>query len=209
MLVSNFEILINRITVGNSPFNRKVVQGYFLHITNLETDRELKLNVTVTSAKCTPPGPNLVNGTNINRDFIPDTNAVMVFDNAPTLPNNFDNFGLRLVQTGTNTERQYANVFRTDNMPAIGPNQTALVAIFPITNLFNPNTALEIRGHVKINLVPDANAARPYKVLLSADHRGTFIDEKLIMNMPGPYDFDQVAYSLSLASGKAENVLAD
>jgi hypothetical protein len=204
MLVSNFEILINRITGGPgapvNPLNRRVVQGYFLSITNLDT-RDLNLNLTVLSSKSTP-GPG--DGTNIDRDFIPVTNAVMVFDNAPQ-----NNFALNLVQAGTAAQRASANIFRTSNMPAIKYNQTALVAIFPAPSLSdNLATALEIRGHVKLNLVPNLNGSlpAPYKVMLSAEQRGTFLDDN---TADGVFDFDQIAYSLSLASGKAENTLAD
>jgi hypothetical protein len=164
------------------------------------------LNVTVVSSKSTAGAGN---GTDINRDFIPVTNAVMVSDNAPIAQNNF---ALNLVQTGTAAERAAANVFRTTNMPVIRPNQTALVTIFPNPALaFNMGTNLEIRGYLKINLVPNADGSMPapYKVMLSAEQRGTFLDDKLFMGIVGPYDFDQIAYSLSLASGKAENVLAD
>ncbi len=206
MLVSNFEILINRITVGPpSPLNRRVVQGYFLSITNLDS-RDLNLNVTVTSSKSTA---GLGNGTDINRDFIPVTNTVMIADNAPIAQNNVV---LTLVQTGTAAARAAANVFRTTNMPVIKSNQTALVTIFPNPALAaSMGTNLEIRGYVGLNLVPNADGSTPapYKVMLSAEQRGTFLDDKLFMGLMGPYDFDQIAYSLSLASGKAENTLAD
>ena len=200
MLVSNFEILINRITGGPaSPLNRRVVQGYFLSITNLDV-RDLNLNVTVLSSKFT--------GSDINRDFIPVTNAFMVFDNASQ-----NNFLLNLVATGTPAASAAANIFRTSNMPAIRFNQTVLVAIFPKTVIPNDlNAALEIRGHVKLNLVPNPNGSipAPYKVMLSAEQRGTFLDDSFTGRIEGSvFDSDQIAYSLSLASGKAENTLAD
>lgn len=203
MLVSNFELLISRIapvpSAGpNPPFNRKVVQGYFLSITNLDETRDLKLNVVIVSSKAT--------GADINRDFIPITNASVIYDNAPTVQNN-----VSLPLVATNPVNAFVNTFRTENMPAIKPLQTVLVAILPNAMLAgNPITSLEIRGHVRLHQVPNANGSMPanIKVMLSAECRGTFLDENA-QTPTSSFDFDQIAYSLEIASGAALNNLTD
>jgi len=197
MLVSNFELLVSRLAPGPAtPLNRKVVQGYFLSITNLDPAEPLNLNFTVVSSK--------FNGTDIDRDFLPATNALVIFDG----PNN-DNKVLTLV--ATNPVGAAISSFRSTDMPAIAPLQTALVTILPNIGLaFNSATKMEIRGHVRLYQPPnpDGSPSTPKTVMLSAECRGTFLDNNFGRTVPvSSYDFDQIAYALPLASGKAENVV--
>ena len=197
MLVSNFELLISRLTPGPvTPLNRKVVQGYFLSITNLDEVEPLNLNFTVVSSK--------FNGTDINRDFIPVTNALVIFDGS-----NNDNKILTLV--ATNPIGAAISSFRSNDMPAIEPLQTVLVTILPSIGLaFNPDTKMEVRGHVRLYQAPqaDGSPSTPKRVMLSAECRGTFLDNNFGTTMPvASYDFDQIAYAIPLASGQAENMV--
>jgi hypothetical protein len=203
MLVSNFELLISRIAPGpGSPLNRKVVQGYFLSITNLDGQRDLNLNLKVISSKN--------NGVDFNRDFIPDTNAVVFFDNGPLSQNNFPVTMVASGMVGANVN--FVNIFRTTNLPTIKPLQTALIAILPNAGLAsNPLVNLEIRGHIVLNHVPKPDGSIPasQQIMLSAECRGTFLDNNFGVPGVSMFDFDQIAYSIALASGKAENALKD
>jgi hypothetical protein len=198
MLISNFELLISRLVPGGAtPLNRKVVQGYFLSITNLSEDQPLPLNLTVVASKFT--------GSDIDRDFIPQLNTVAIFD-SPTNDNKI------LSMVATNPVNPFISSFRTDQMPVIEPLQTALVTILPNIGLAfsNPNTKLEIRGHVRLYQTPnaDGSARPPAQVMLSAECRGTFLDNNFGTTMAvSSYDFDQIAYAMPLASGQAQNTV--
>ena len=81
------------------------------------------------------------------------------------------------------------------NIPA---NDTALVTLLP--NLTKPEVltdkSLEIRGYVEVFLA--APAQRSVDLLVTPEHRGTFLPEDI--TAPSP-DFDQLVYALPTANG--------
>ncbi|MGF1521694.1 MAG: hypothetical protein ACFBSF_05170 [Leptolyngbyaceae cyanobacterium] len=177
MLVSNFELLVKPIApastvpVGGQQVARKVVQAYFLTISNLNPNGAVSLDV----------------------DFIAFTPAltnevITFFDVAGT----DDPSGL--VSVSNQRKR------RTVTIPA---DDTGLLLLQPDLkqpNVLN-NADLEVRGYVEISvsqLSPTPNA----RLLVTPQSRGTFIPE----NAPGnvaDLDFDQIAYNLPLAEGRA------
>ena len=81
------------------------------------------------------------------------------------------------------------------NIPA---NDTALVTLLPDINKPEILAAksLEIRGYVEVFLA--APAQKSIDLLLTPEHRGTFLPEDITAPTP---DFDQLAYSLPTANG--------
>lgn len=211
MLVSSFELLINRIAPGpSSPLNRRIVQGYFLSITNFE-NRDVQLAIRFTASSTGNATADAL------RDLIPGTNANLVFDNAQQ-----NNLTLTLLDftSVVNGSQGFTNtrVFQTplitiavNSIPTIKSKQTALIALLPIVTpsiAANPNPSLEIRGCVELFQVM---GFPPAQVLLNAEHRGTFLDNDFGVAGSPPsaaeQDFDQISYSLALASGKGLNIL--
>ena len=79
-------------------------------------------------------------------------------------------------------------------------NDTILFSLLP--DLVAPNVVtdknLEIRGYVEVfrsNLF-----GQDYNLLLTPEHRGTFLPQNLAANIP---DFDQLAYALPTANGSS------
>lgn len=213
MLVSTFELLVKRIAplapggVGNpvnAPF-RRVVQGYFLIITNLNPSRTANffLRFTIPSLPAGNPG-----AFDREIDLSGDPNVRTGYDVAA-----FNNVPLALSPAGGTADFKR---FRTVRFSA-GPLQTVSVNLLP--NLGNPavltNENLEVRGSVEllqayISFQDFLNGVPATDVLLSAEIRGTFLDNDYPNNMVGSeLDFDQINYGLPLASGNGRNTVED
>lgn len=212
MEVSTFELLVKRIApppndpvVASQVVARRVVQGYFLTISNLE-DQEFLYALDFHISLPTPPDPDRT---------LAGNNVVVRFDVAGA------NQPLTLRPTGASVSTtRFSTSFR------LGAKQTASFKLLPNlteTLLTNPNPDLEVRGFVELRLptisqssgstngsiegpavlvqrVPQSD--RPVKVLLNPEIRGTFLP-----NTPpnASSDFDQINYPLELASGKGLN----
>ncbi|MBD2096034.1 hypothetical protein H6F90_12850 [Trichocoleus sp. FACHB-591] len=195
MEVSTFELLVKAIA-PRKPSNpitdevaRRVVQGYFLTVTNLEPqDLKLQIEFYVSLPDKENPNP---------KPRLLEANTMLVYDIAFDRNEKLD---IKRVDTGNKKVAKYIGEFK---LPA---GQTASVQLLPdLANgiLGDPDPQLEIRGYAAlVNVTPSKNKA-PVKVLLSPEIRGTFLPNAL---EPGkPLDFDQIAYALPLASGKALN----
>ncbi|MEL7036013.1 MAG: hypothetical protein AAFO04_10400 [Cyanobacteria bacterium J06592_8] len=173
MLVSTFELLLKSITpvTGNIPnSDRTVLQGYFLTIAN-PNDRRIPLRLRFSA---TTPNLNVADTITI-RDVVGNN----VFgDLVPTAdPRKFD-YNL--------------------SIPA---HDTALVILQPDITQLNPETdQLEIRGYVEIFARGGFGNARSFNVLLTPEHRGTFVNEGGLLSRA---DFDQLVYSLPTATGSS------
>ncbi len=213
MLVSNFELLVKRIAplapggAGapvNAPF-RRVVQGYFLIITNLNPSRTANFVLQFTIPGLPPGDPGA-----FDREIVlaPDPNVRSGYDVAAL---NNQNLPLSPA-TGTAAVKRFIT-----RRFSIGPLQTVSVNLLP--NLSNPNVlaseALEVRGSVEIlqayaSLREFLFGVSATDVLLTAEIRGTFLDNDYPNNMVGTeLDFDQINYGLPLASGNGRNTVED
>jgi hypothetical protein len=215
MQISNFELLIKRLAPGPaSQLNRRVVQGYFLTLTNLET-RPISIVVRVTTSSTGLAAPN------IDRDLIPGqfgaggfpagTNGGLIFDNAPAAQ---DNVGLTLLDVSarvniglgiTNTrvfQTPILSVAGLNSVPIIQAKQTVLLTLLPNVALITGAAAnnLEIRGHVEIFQL---FGNEPAKIMVAAEQRGTFLDNDFPTVAVGEQDFDQIAYPVMLSEGKS------
>ncbi|WP_024546321.1 hypothetical protein [Picosynechococcus sp. NKBG15041c] len=194
MEVSTFELLVKRIAPppAASAIARRVVQGYFLTISNLENEAfQYTLDFYIS----------LPNPPNSNRTLV--NNAVVLIDVAGA------NQPLTLTPTNaTVSTTRFSTSF------SLGARQTASVQLLPNLTpalLAETNPDLEVRGFVEIRLpaifrraplfrrVPQSN--RPVKVLLNPEIRGTFLPN----NITNTADFDQINYPLALASGNGLN----
>ncbi len=193
MEISTFELLVKRIAPppADPAVARRVVQGYFLTIANLE-DRDLTYQLEFHVSRPNPIDP----------DRTLAGNAVVAFDIAGA------NTPLALSAV---TPSPATPVFTTRfRLPA---KQTASVQLLP--DLSRPgllgaaNPDVEVRGFVRLRLPalrqgiffrPQSNG--PVKVLLNPEVRGTFLPNDLTARNA---DFDQINYPLELASGKGLN----
>jgi len=206
-IISNFELLykpIAPVTGPSAEVGRAVVQGYFLEISNLE-NRDIKLILrTRTSVR--------VSGASPNTEFT-NTNNVVAYD--ITADNEFDT-------TMTSAGEQIVGKQLGHYVPClfIPAGQTASLAILPnLANLFtSPVADLAIRGYTELILSSNVDSFNPLtfsdpetaRVLVSAEHRGTFLDPQFDPSYIGTQtdlDFDQLAYSLNTANGKALQVI--
>lgn len=208
-IISNFELLVKPIAPPAGPaseIGRVVVQGYFLEISNLES-RDIKLIFrTRTSVKQAGDG--------INTEFVSSTvspvppNNVVVYD--ITQDNNLTtNMTLAGQQIPGKQWGHYVNCLF---LPA---GQTASLAILPnVQALLAGPADLAIRGYTELVLSSDIDGVSPLtfsspesaRILVSPEHRGTFIDPQFDPTNFGTQlglDFDQLAYSLPTANGKA------
>ncbi|MBD2099344.1 hypothetical protein [Leptolyngbya sp. FACHB-261] len=178
MFVSTFEILTKKIAPGNSPSARKVVQAYFLTISNLESNSvEIALDFTAITPELSSAVISIFDVADIN-EF------------QPLIPNPSDSKKMR----------------RVVNIPA---HDTGLFILQPNIIQQPDLDNLEIRGFVEIAKGPFFNPAlSTANLLLSAQSRGTFLPANFDPNNPGGIDignldFDQIAYDLPIAEGKA------
>jgi len=193
MEISTFELLakpiapVDKLTANVLPVARRIVQGYFLTISNLEAFSVL-YRIVFTISKPVPA----------------DTNRIITL--GPTR-----NVGLFVDSEGENKEiflTQNGQVYRA--FFRIGARQTATVELLPRLENVLTASMLEVRGFVSLfrtgPLFPlPPKPLPPVKVLLNPEIRGTFLPN----NFPAPpnteLDFDQINYSLAIASGKALN----
>lgn len=202
-IISNFELLFKPIAPVAGPaseIGRLVAQGYFLEISNLE-NRDITLILrTRTPVRDAADSP--------NTEFT-STNNVVVYD--ITADNVFET-------TMTSAGEQIAGKQLGHSVVCmvLPAGQTASVAILPdASNLLSASIDdLAIRGYVELILSSNIDSFIPLvfsdpqsaRVLVSAEHRGTFIDQDFDptdFSFQSDLDFDQLAYSLSTANGKA------
>lgn len=176
--VSTYELLVRPIIGDEDSRNRTVIQGYFLTIAN-PSSSELEIELTFRASTPDFPSSNFVafwdvSGSNLEVDP----------DEIPPITTGTYRFSLPAWDTG-------------------------LFLLLP--NVQNPriiaDRTTEIRGYVRL-AIPSATPIGMMDtgnrtLLLSAQQRGTFLPQGAI-NAPEVGDYDQVSYSLPLASGASE-----
>ena len=197
MEISTFELLakpiapVMGIPPALLPVARRIVQGYFLTITNLESF-EVEYRIQFTIRKPNPA--------NANRVLL--GNAVIFLDSV----NN--NSPITLIKD--------ADVGETENYRAsftIRARNTASFQLLPKLPDVLTAGMLEVRGFVSLfrrRRFPGPLSA--VKVLVNPEIRGTFLPN----NFPTPpfpapttpLDFDQINYTLAIASGKGLNEIS-
>jgi hypothetical protein len=215
MLVSHFELLVKRIAPLSSastgsgtvvptdaPF-RRIVQGYFLTITNLQsTTINLRMRATIPKGFSLPSFDREIQVT-------APVNARTGFDVASQ-----NNVTLAFTQIAPKT---FAKRFQT-SVFTIRPHETVSVNLLPnVGVILNPSTPgaspfdpqFEVRGFVELfQSVSIGGSVPPARVLVTAEYRGSVLDNDYpTSNVFNELDFDQVSYSVPLASGKAENTI--
>jgi len=196
MEISTFELLAKPIApVPGLPANirpvaRRIVQGYFLTISNLESF-EVEYRIQFTIRKPQPANPNRV---------LLD-NAVIFVDSVN------DNTPITLIKD--------ADVGQTENYRAnfrIRGRNTASFQLLPRLPQVLTASLLEVRGFVSLfRRRTNSGPLSQVKVLLNPEIRGTFLPRNFPPpnNLPVPpdteFDFDQINYTLAIASGKAFN----
>lgn len=190
-IISNFELLFKPLAPQGGPATeiaRTVIQGYFLEISNLDSEDFLFHFRTRTSVK----GP----ADSINTEFTTNNNSVVfdiTSDNNSTQP--LTSYG----DTIPGDQRGHAVICL--QLPA---GKTASLAVLPnIPQIVQGGTFdLAIRGYTEIVSAAD----RPGKILVSPEHRGTFVDPDFDFTnnaIQTGLDFDQLAYGLPIANGQA------
>lgn len=193
MEISTFELLAKPIAPPVpsapelNPVLRRVVQGYFLTISNLESI-DLRYRIEFKISLPVPPDPaKILLG---NAQLIIDVEGANSF--------------LTLTQSATDPS-VYRSFF---TIPA---GKTASVQLLPIL----PDTlklgALEVRGYVSLSArsrfpFPSPQPLESVKVLLNPEIRGTFLPNDF-PGVIGDLDFDQINYTLAIASGQALNMI--
>lgn len=188
MEISTFELLVKRIAPPPAPLDvaRRVVQGYFLTVTNLEF-RPLTFRIRFNISRPNPLG---------DPDRTLFGNVGLFYDIAGA------NDPISL--SGNATSTTFGGTFV---LPA---RQTASLQLLPNASLFAAaNPDFEVRGFVTLRLPRiggQPQSITPVKVLLNPEIRGTFLPN----GFPGGVaeDFDQINYPLTVATGKALNEIA-
>ncbi|MEG5140123.1 MULTISPECIES: hypothetical protein [unclassified Microcoleus] len=191
MEISTFELLTKPIAPpigGLEAVARRIVQGYFLTITNLESF-EVEYRIQFTIRKPLPANP--------NRVLL--GNAVIFLDSVG------NNSPITLIKD--------ADVGETENYRAsfrIRARNTASFQLLPKLPDVLTAGMLEVRGFVSLfrrRRFPGPLSA--VKVLLNPEIRGTFLPNNFqTPPFPAPttpLDFDQINYTLAIASGKGFN----
>ena len=199
MEISTFELLaapiapVMGLPPALLPVARRVVQGYFLTISNLEPI-SVRYRIEFAISLPVPANPNkiLLN------------NAVLVVD--------VEGLNTLIALTQVPNKPQVYRGFFT-----IPPHKTASVQLLPkLPDVLTPGL-LEVRGYVSLFRVrtkfPFFPPLPPVKVLLNPEIRGTFLPKgfppPLIPPPPADadtkFDFDQINYTLAIASGKGFN----
>jgi hypothetical protein len=193
MLISTFELLIKNILPPippspGAPRGRIVIQGYFLSIANTQnTD----ITLTLSFHAKTPPfdlRPDPSPGVGIG-----DTRLLAFYDNGiPDPATGSTNIILPLPATNSEEKLIFDDLLIT-------ANDTALFILQPnVTKSSLINAAdIEIRGYSEVTL----KSAGEADVLISPEHRGTFLPTGAITSRTG--DFDQLVYSLPTSTGSS------
>lgn len=203
MIVSHFELLVKRIApiAGsasaplNAPF-RRIVQGYFMTITNLDT-RTVNLRLRTTIPIGNPP---------IDRELVPGAagNVGTGFDVASS-----NNVNLSFAAT---TPLPNAKRFRTQFF-SIKANETVSINLLPNVANTLAGENLEVRGfseliQERVGIQQLFNGVPAAKLLVSAEYRGTMLDNDYPTgSTSNDLDFDQIAYSMPLSTGQASGVV--
>jgi hypothetical protein len=220
MLLSTFELLVKKIAPATitQTFNRTVVQGYFLTISNINIARDVTFSLKLTIPSDDLADPNEIA---VDREFvrqnanITPANHIVAYD-----INGVNNFSQLGGGFGTLPYKKYGTTKIT-----LKQGQTVSVQILPniANSSFTSNTTfsanatsydliirnkMEIRGFVEIfQEFPTSNTINQSlpatDVLVTAEIRGTFLDS----TPTDGEDFDQINYTLPLASGKALTTL--
>lgn len=198
MLISTFELLVKNILpspaappAAGIPSGRTVIQGYFLTIantSNVAASFELKFTAQTPDFQLRPdPDPAPASTPPIG---LGDTRLLALFDingkNFPPLPLPSESNRKTLIFDLT-IEARDTGLF------ILQPNVTKP------TLLSEAN--LEIRGFSQISL--KSGGASSVNVLLTPEHRGTFLPPSSFKNNDVPLDFDQLVYSLPTARGRS------
>jgi hypothetical protein len=205
MEVSTFEILYRPLTpslgAGTEAIARRVLQGYFLTVSNLDDVNSFVFRIEFRISLPSPANP--------SRTLA--GNSLLISDVAG--PDNV--FNPNLINSPSGSNRFTANF----TVPAGG---TALVVLLPNITLPNFFTTgpqdIEVRGNVSLILPctfrPNPPApfgflqtqqGAPARVLLHAEHRSTYLPPDWPAVAAGDLDFDQTGTALTLASGQALN----
>ncbi|NJL22445.1 MAG: hypothetical protein HC895_19150, partial [Leptolyngbyaceae cyanobacterium SM1_3_5] len=185
MEISTFELLVKRIAPRRllppaiRPVARRVIQGYFLTISNLDS-KDLMFRLEFTQSNPTPADPDRTILNNV--DLIVDIAGA----NTPTT----------LFPLASNPNR-----FR--GMFPLPAGQTASVQLLPRLTpalLAAAEPDLEIRGYVTLtlpalrpsglplSLFAEPQSAAPVKVLLNPEVRGTFLPNNFPTDTTGDLD---------------------
>lgn len=191
MEISTFELLaapiapVMGLPPALLPVARRVVQGYFLTISNLEPI-SVRYRIEFAISLPVPANPNkiLLN------------NAVLVVD--------VEGLNIPIALTQVPNKPQVYRGFFT-----IPPHKTASVQLLPkLPDVLTPGL-LEVRGYVSLFRVrtkfPFFPPLPPVKVLLNPEIRGTFLPNDFLSAARTSPDFDQINYTLAIASGKGLN----
>ena len=192
MEISTFEILakpiapVKGIDPALLPVARRVVQGYFLTISNLEAI-DLRYRIEFTVSLPVPADPNKI--------LLDKKNAFLVIDVEGA------NFEVPLTQV-PGKPKVYRAFF---TIPA---HKTASVELLPkLPEALDPGL-LEVRGYVSLSRAVfgfPPESFPPVKVLLNPEIRGTFLPNDFPSRANTGFDFDQINYTLAIASGKGLN----
>lgn len=206
MLVSNFELLVKRIAPLNGPAPvdapfRRVVQGYFLTVTNLSPT--LSTNFFLTFTIPTVSGAKNATDNEFVLGAAPVANVVTLVDTATQ-----ENLPLTLTLVVNNVNHKKFNT----NSFLVRPLQTVIVVLLPNIGAnasIIPRASIEIRGFVEIAQARRFRVNRPaIDVLITPETRGTFLDNDYPnFGSPRDLDFDQISYSLPTFSGGAKNTV--
>lgn len=202
MLISTFELLVKNILprpaappAAGVPNGRTVIQGYFLTIANtsdVAATFELKFTALKPDFQLRPdPDPAPRNSPAGTRPTgLGDTRLLALFDiNKPNLP--------LPLPSESRCETLTFNL-------KIESRDTGLFILQP--NVTKPSLLskadLEIRGYSEISLKSsESGGASSINVLLTPEHRSTFLPPPSSDGKDIPPDFDQVVYSLPTARG--------
>jgi hypothetical protein len=190
MEISTFELLAKPIAPVDllpsdlDPVARRIVQGYFLTISNLE-EFEVEYRIEFTIPKPAVPNPNRI-----------------LFDKAVIfLDSESDNSPIDLMQDADQgqTEKYRASF----SIPA---RNTASFQLLPKLPDVLDTSLLEVRGFVSLfRRNRFGGPLRSVKVLLNPEIRGTFLPNDFPSRTRNLPDFDQINYTLAIASGQAFN----
>lgn len=196
MEISTFELLAKPIAPPVptapelAPVLRRIVQGYFLTISNLEAfDVRYRIEFKISLPVPADPNKILIDGVNVR--LIIDVEGANTF--------------LALTQSLSDPS-VYRGFFR---IPA---GKTASVELLPLLPDALKLGPLEVRGYVSLfapvrfSLPFPGPELSPVKVLLNPEIRGTFLPNGF-PGVVGDLDFDQINYTLAIASGKALNMI--
>jgi hypothetical protein len=184
MEVSSFELIYKpQSPVGAAD---RVLQGYFLNITNLE-DVELRFSLSFVTSSVSDPDRSLFDNTTAFIDTANSNNTQAALLGNLTSPS-----------------------FTLSPSIVIAPNETAKVAVLPSDPFPTAVTPanFEARGYVRLRLPPNFQFSfpggltiepqldHPARVLLSPQNRASYLDASGVIN-------DQTQSSLPTASGAA------